>query len=67
MGHWKFNASLLKDDEYTNSLRINMYDWSMKYKHIASKQLYWELIKYKVNNYPIQYSKQKKENEESGE
>ena len=57
VGYWKFNASLLKD-EYINSLRIKLDHWSVNYKDIASKQFYWQLIKYEIRNYSIQYSKQ---------
>ena len=60
MGYWKFNASLLKDEEYINSLRSKLDHWGIKYKDIASKQLYWKLIKYEIRNYSIQYSKQQK-------
>ena len=46
-GTWKFNNTLLKDDEYINLIKNNYSSIQEKYKEIESRQLYWELGKTK--------------------
>ena len=44
-GFWKFNNSLLEDNEYTEKLSENIAVFIEKYKHVEDKRLSWELIK----------------------
>ena len=44
-GIWKFNNSLLEDEEYTDLIRENYIVISERYASLDDKRLKWELIK----------------------
>ena len=60
--HWKFNTSLLEDDNYVTSLKYKIADWIEIYKNIENLNTKWELLKYEVRKFSISYSKKKKQN-----
>ena len=58
-GFWKFNNSLLEDDEFITEIE-NLYlnkiqDWV----EISDLRVKWDLIKFEIQNYSIKYSKYK--------
>ena len=59
-GHWKFNLSLLNDQEFKILLRQKMDRWKEEYKQMQNKNLKWELLKYEIRRYCMRYSKKKK-------
>ena len=61
-GTWKFNNTLLKDDEYINLIKNNYSSLQEKYKEIESRQLYWELVKMEIRSMTIVFSKKKRFN-----
>ena len=61
-GNWKFNNTLLKDNEYINLIKNNFPSFQEKYQNVESRQLYWELLKMEIRSTTIAYSKQKKFN-----
>ena len=47
-GSWKFNNTLLDDENYKDLIRFIYQQIREKYKDVASKQLLWELIKMEI-------------------
>jgi exonuclease III len=64
-GFWKFNTSLLHDEEYVKNIKNIIRSTGETYSNINDKGLIWEMIKLNVRNYTIPYSaiKKKKQNE----
>ena len=56
-GIWKFNNSLLKHPDYVNDLRDKIEAWKNEYDTIDDKTLVWELIKFKIREFTIAFSK----------
>ena len=66
-GFWKFNNSLLRDDEYVNDLRTNINAYNAKYENIDDQGLKWDLIKMEIRGFTVKYAKmkaKKRKNEE---
>ena len=59
-GFWKFNSSLLEDDEYTEKLMFKIPHFINKYQDLEDHGLSWELIKMEIRAFTIiiSYSKQ---------
>ena len=59
-GTWKFNNTLLEDQDYIDLINF-IYPWTLeKYKDVESKQLLWELIKMELRAKTMSYSKKKR-------
>ena len=58
-GFWKFNSSLLEDDEYTEKLMFKIPHFINKYQDLEDHGLLWKLIKMEIRAFTISYSKQK--------
>ena len=58
-GLWKFNNSLLEDDEFIELVNENYPAIINKYQEIRDKRLLWELIKMEIRSLTIPYSKNK--------
>ena len=58
-GFWKFNNSLLEDDNYVNSLRKNIDFYKAKYENIENIGLKWDLIKMEIRDFTVKYAKTK--------
>ena len=56
---WKFNSTLINDQEYCNLLRLEYKNWLEDFKEVSDKQVLWGLIKYKIWQRTIIYSKAK--------
>ena len=57
-GFWKFNSSILEDDEYTEKLMFKIPHFINKYQDLEGHGLLWELIKMEIRAFTISYSKQ---------
>ena len=57
--YWKFNSSLLKDPEYINLINDNVPSWLVEFNDVLDKGLLWDLIKYKIRQVSMKYSKTK--------
>ena len=55
-GYWKYNSSLNDDLIYTNQL-IKLIDDFLQSCLITNKQAKWELLKYEIRKFTIQYTK----------
>ena len=56
---WKFNSTLINDQEYCNLLRSEYKNWLEEFKEVNDKRVLWDLIKYKIRQRTIIYSKAK--------
>ena len=54
------NVSLLEDENYLNELKNNFSGWKTTgINNLSNKRSIWDLLKYKIRNRAISYSKQK--------
>ena len=58
-GLWKFNNTLLKDEEYVEWVRETYSNTVRYYRQVTSKGLLWELIKMEIRSATISYTKYK--------
>lgn len=56
---WKFNASLLEDEEYINKIKERSREWTEENREIQDPRVLWDFIKYKIRYETIVYSKKK--------
>ena len=59
-GTWKFNNSLLEDDDFKEQITFYYPQIHEKYADVKDKQLLWELIKMEIRMKAIRYSKEKR-------
>ena len=57
--YWKLNSSLLDDPEYINLINDNVPSWLVEFSDVLDKGLLWDLIKYKIRQVTMKYSKTK--------
>ena len=53
---WKFNSTLVNDNEYCQLLEGNFKMWLEEFKEIFDKRVMWDLLKYKIRLFTIDYS-----------
>ena len=58
-GSWKFNNSLLADDEYLEMVRELYPFLRNKYKNVKDNQLFWELLKMEIRSATTSFAKEK--------
>ena len=54
---WKFNSTLVNNNEYCQLLDGNFKMWLEEFKEIFDKRVLWDLLKYKIRLFTIDYSK----------
>ena len=57
---WKFNSTLLEDQDYIDLINFIYLRTVEKYKDVESKQLLWELIKMELRAKTMSYSQKKR-------
>ena len=66
---WKFNTSLLEDNQYVSQLRENLPQFKSKYESVEDLGLRWDLIKMEIRGFTAKYTKikeRKRRDEETG-
>ena len=58
-GFWKFNNTLLNDDNYIQQIRRTYPETRTKYEYIQEKRALWELLKMELRSVTISYAKGK--------
>ena len=58
-GLWKFNNSLVDDEDYVNRIKENYPIIGEKYRDLDDHRLKWGLIKMEIRGLTIAYSKNK--------
>ena len=61
-GLWKFNNSLVHNQEYIKLITGNYSIMSNKYSYLEDKRSKWEVIKMKIRVFTVHRSKQKARN-----
>ena len=56
---WKFNSTLVNDIDYRFLLDENIKKWLEEFKEVVDKRVLWDLLKYKIRQFTIKYSKEK--------
>ena len=56
---WKFNASLIDDDDFVTLINGSVPRWLKEFDEVTDKRLLWDLIKYRIRQVSIKYSKEK--------
>ena len=56
---WKFNLNLVNDSDYCELLTTEYVNWLEEFKEVQDKRVLWDLIKYKIRQQTITYSKGK--------
>lgn len=56
-GFWKFNNTLLEDNEYIEKIRTIYPQLREQYKTVVDKQMLWELLKMEIRSTTISYTK----------
>ena len=59
---WKFNCSLVNDNNYRDLLDTNIKSWLEEFKEVVDKRVLWDLLKYKIRQFTINYGKTKARN-----
>ena len=59
---WKFNCSLVNDTNYCDLLDTNIKSWLEEFKDVVDRRVLWDLLKYKIRQLTISYSKTKARN-----
>ena len=52
-GFWKFNSTLLNDEQYVNRARDTYSQALNHYSHLTDKSLFWEMIKIEIRSATI--------------
>ena len=58
-GFWKFNNTLLKDENYTGEICELIPQIHEKYESLNDKRLVWELIKMEIRDNTVSFTKRK--------
>ena len=56
-GFWKFNSSLTKDQNYITEIKKLIRSFCTMNESLYNRQLKWELLKYEVRKFTINYTK----------
>ena len=57
-GFWKFNNSLLDNEEFVTHLKFFLKHAKEKHRDTKDKSLYWEMIKMEIRDFCLRFSKQ---------
>ena len=58
-GFWKFNASLLRDQEYVRRIKECIHECKIRYEDINNKGLIWDAVKCDIRTSTISYASYK--------
>ena len=56
---WKFNNSLLENQEFFTKLKFLILNAKEKYRRVTDKRLLWEMIKMETRIFSIRFAKRK--------
>ena len=59
LSFWKFNASLTEDMNYVALLTKSVPEWLAEFSAVTDERVLWDLIKYRIRQFSIKYSKEK--------
>ena len=56
---WKFNSSLVEDEDFVTLINESMPIWLQEFESITDKRLLWDLIKYRIRQVSTKFAKEK--------
>jgi exonuclease III len=59
-GHWKLNVAVLEETDYKTKMREHLINMKKMYSGMENLNLQWELIKYEIRKFSIEYCKKRK-------
>ena len=59
LGFWKFNNTLLNDEDYTSTIQELYPELCQKNSYVSKQQLFWELMKMEIRTTTISFAKGK--------
>ena len=62
---WKLNSSLLDDKGYVSLINMKYPLWNDEFKEVTGPRLFWDLMKYRIRQESISYSKLKAKEQRS--
>ena len=66
-GFWKFNNSLLENEEFVINLKFFLIHAKEKHNNTDDKRLYWEMIKMEIRDFCIRFAKRLSKNKKTKE
>ena len=57
--YWKFNVSFLRNSVFCKLIAESVPLWREELKKVTDKRVLWDIIKYRIRQVPIKYSKGK--------
>ena len=57
--YWCFNSSLLSDENYWELTSSQYSEWLNEFREVKDKRLLWDMVKYRIRQMTIAYSKDK--------
>ena len=54
---WKFNASFVDDEDFVTLINESVPKWLGEFSSVIDKRLLWDLVKYRVGQVAMKYSK----------
>lgn len=54
---WKFNNTLLQDEDYIKNIHDSYPQLRQKYSDVNDKRIFWELLKMEIRSITIAFSK----------
>ena len=59
-GNWKFNATYIDDEAFVTNMNSKLDKWITFYSDVQDKRVKWDLIKYEIRKFCIDFGKEKK-------
>ena len=56
--YWKFNASLIEDENYVTLMNQKIPEWIEEFEDVNDKRVLWDLVKYRVRQFSMKYCKE---------
>ena len=57
--YWKLNSSLVDDENYVLAINQKIPEWLGEFEEVIDKRVLWDLIKYRVRQFTMHYTKEK--------
>ncbi|CAH3029055.1 unnamed protein product, partial [Porites evermanni] len=56
--YWKFNSSLIEDENYVSAIEQKIPEWLEEFIDVTDKRVLWDLIKYRIRQFTMKYGKE---------
>ena len=56
--YWKFNSSLIEDENYVSAIEQKIPEWLEEFIDVTDKRVLCDLIKYRIRQFTMKYNKE---------